>query len=182
MRKSIAIVLIAFSLAMISSTFLVKRVYNLLHPQQEEEEIKEPFSPFGFIKQITNAADTPQKEEGEKGTMEIHFENEEPLQKEKEIVKPIIQIELTAEEKQAVENYSKNPKVQSFIQELSGVISKEEMEKGNYLQIAFKPEVRSIFMKYAQDKEFRDLAAQIMKDKDLLRLTNDIIKQKEVQK
>lgn len=179
MRKSLAIVLIAFSLAMITSAFLVKRVHNFLHPQREEEEIKEPFSPFGFIKQINN---TQQKEEESEETMEIHFEEEEPLQKEKEIVKPVIQIELTAEEKQAVENYSKNPKVQSFVQELSGVISKEEMEKGNYLQIAFKPEVRSIFMKYAQDKEFRDLATQIMKDKDLLKLTNDIIKQKEVQK
>lgn len=183
MRKNIAIALIAFSLAMMSSAMLAKRVHKFLRPHQEGEEVTEQFSPFGIVKEIASVHGIDVGNKEEEGTMEIYFEDEEePFQKEKEIVKPVIKIELTSEEKEAIEAYSKNPKVQNFVQEISGVISNEELEQGNYLQIAFKPEVRSIFMKYAQDKEFRDMASKIMKDKNLLQLANNAMKQKEVQK
>lgn len=189
MRKNLAIALIAFSLAMVSSALIVKRVQNFLHPQQGKEEVEESFSPFGLLEKINTAHNTDEiaqeqsQNNGSENSLEISFEDEQtPTPKEKEIVKPIIKLNLTEEEKQAIETYSQNPKVQSFVQEISSVISKEELEQGNYLQIAFKPEVRSIFMKYAQDKEFRDLAAQIMKDKNLLQLANNVIKRNEVKK
>ncbi|MCR5505102.1 MAG: hypothetical protein K6E94_06115 [Elusimicrobiaceae bacterium] len=217
MRKTLAITLIAFSLAMMSSALLVKRVHNFLHPQQTEDENAESFSPFGIIEEIANIHGLGSEDQG---TMEIYFDDEYvPSKEEKEIVQPVIETELTAEErqlalnaklgpinvkpapqqqpdfraavqqlnlstvtKQTMESYSKNPKVQNFMQEMSGVISKEDIEKGDYLQIISKPEVRDIFMKYAQDKDFRDLINKAMQNKEIVQLANETIKRNEVRK
>ncbi len=216
MRKTLAITLIAFSLAMMSSALLVKRVHNFLHPQQTEDENTESFSPFGIIKEIASTNGLGNEDQG---TMEIYFDDEYvPSKEEKEMVQPVIETELTSEErqlalnaklgpinanpapqqpdfraaiqqlnlstvgKQTIESYSKNPKVQNFMQEMSRVISKEDIEKGDYLQIISKPEVRDIFMKYAQDKDFRDLINKAMQNKEIVQLANETIKRNEVRK
>jgi hypothetical protein len=181
MRKKISIALLAFSLAMICANFIVRRVGRLLPPpQQEIEEEEKDFIPFVPVKQ---------KNEDElviDSYLLILQKPEDPSglgpKQEKEVIKPILNIELTEEEKKAVETYSKNPKVKEFIKEISTVISQEELDQENYLQVVYKPEVRNIFMKYSQDEEFRNIAAEIMKNKDLLQLTKKIINNNEVKK
>ena len=183
MKKKLSIALLAFSLAMLCASFLVRRIQEFFPPSSQEEEITNSFSPFGMIKQDLSAEDNGNEvKETVQPVLEMKLETDMPVQEQKEIVKPIFKIELTEEEQSAIENYAKNPKLQAFINELSGVISKEEIEQQNYLQIAFKPEVREIFMKYSQDKEFREIASQIMKDKNLLQLAKKAVKEQEVQK
>ena len=180
MRKKLSIALLAFSLAMICANFIVRRVGKLFPPPlQEVEEEGEVFSPFAMTKQ---------KQDTEividstslvlKGREETH---KQPIQ-EKEIVKPILKFELTKEEEQIIETYSQNPKLKAFIEEISAVISDEELRQENYLQVAYKPEVRDIFMKYSQDEEFRKIASEIMKNKDLLELAKNTFNKNEVKK
>ena len=178
MRKKLSIALLAFSLAMLCANFLVRRVGSFLPPSQqeiEEMEDENDFSPFALVKQEDDKAE--QKTEQDVLTAQ----NEEDF-KEKEIVRPVLKFELTKEEEQTVENYTKNPKMQEFIKEISTVVSQEELDQENYLQIVYKPEVRNIFMKYAQDEEFREIASEIMKDKDLLKLAKQKINNSEVKK
>ena len=176
MKKKFYVALLAFSLAMICANFIIRRVGVLLSPPAQGEIAEQEFSPFGLVKQT----------EAEDRAKSPYFpkikEQELEFQEQKEIVRPVFQIELTDEEQKTVENYSQNPKMQEFVQELSKVISKEELEQENYLKIAFKPEVRAIFMKYSQDKEFREIAATIMKDKNLLQLAKRVVNTEEAKK
>ena len=147
MRKKISIALLAFSLAMICANFIVRRVGRFLPPpEQEIEEEEKEFSPFVAVKQDNE--DTPVID----SYLLVLQKPEDPSglgpKQEKEVIKPILNIELTEEEKKAVETYSKNPKVKEFIKEISTVISQEELDQENYLQVVYKPEVRNIFMKY----------------------------------
>ena len=179
MKKKLSIALLAFSLAMLCANFLVRRVGSFLPPSEQEiEEMEEEndFSPFALVKQ--------EDKETEENTEEkpVLTLQEQAEFKEKEIIKPILKFELTEEEKQTVENYTKNPKMQEFIKEISTVVSQEELDQENYLQIVYKPEVRDIFMKYAQDEEFREIASEIMKDKDLLKLAKQKINNREVKR
>ena len=179
MKKKLSIALLAFSLAMLCANFLVRRVGSLLPPSEQEiEEMEEEndFSPFALVKQEDKETqgNTEQKPA-------LTLQEQEEF-KEKEIVRPVLKFELTKEEEQTVENYSKNPKMQEFIKEISSVISQEELDQENYLQIVYKPEVRDIFMKYAQDEEFREIASEIMKDKDLLKLAKKTVNNREVKK
>lgn len=181
MRKKLSIALLAFSLALISANLLITRVKGVFFPQKQEVQEEVPFSPFGVIKQDSSTAEPTNN--GNRPFMEIKFEDEEPLQTQpKEVLQPILQINLTEEEQNAIESYAKNPKLKSFIEELSGVISKEDIENQNYLQIAFNPQVRAIFTKYSQDQEFREIASQVMKDKNVLELARKVVQEKEVQK
>ena len=173
MKKKLSIALLAFSLAMLCANFIVRRVGNFLpSPQQEIEESRE-FSPFATVK-------SEELKKAEKPA--LIYREQEDFKQEKELVKPILKIELTEEEKQTVETYSQNPKLRAFIEELSTVVSQEELEQGNYLQIVFKPEVRNIFVKYSQDEEFRKIAAEVMKDKNMLQLAKKIVSNSEVKK
>ena len=72
--------------------------------------------------------------------------------------------------------------MQAFIKEVSAAVSEEELEQENYLQTVYKPEVRSVFEKYSQDEEFRDIASEIMKNKDLLKLAQKLVYDSEVKK
>lgn len=181
MRKKLSIALLAFSLALICTNFLVKRVHSFLRPPvQEEENTFFPFS-LGETNQEDNfieIEDTYNKKE----TSYIIKDEEENFQKPKEIIQPILKLELSEEEKQTIENYAQNEKLKAFITDLSSVISQEELNQENYLKIAFKPEVRAIFMQYAQDPEFREIATTVMKDKNVLELAKKVIQNKEVAK
>ena len=176
MRTKLAIALLAFSLAMLSANSAVKRLHHFLHPQKQTEESS--FFPFSltpqssYIKVYENA-----EEEAAEKVLE-----EENLQQTKEFIKPVLKLELTDEEKQTIEYYAQNAKLRDFITELSGVVSQEDLNQENYLKIAFNPEVRSIFMKYTQDEEFRNIATSVMKDKNALELAKKIIQNNEVQK
>ena len=181
MRKKISIALLAFSLAMICANFIVRRVGRFLPPpEQEIEEEEKEFSPFVAVKQSNEDEPTVdsfllvlKRHDGAVGL---------GPEQEKEIIKPILNVELTEEEKQTVETYSKNPKVKEFIKEISAVVSQDELDQGNYLQVVYKPEVRNIFMKYSQDEEFRKIASEIMKNKDLLELAKNTFNKNEVKK
>lgn len=172
MKKKLSIALLAFSLAMLCANFLVRRVGSFLPPSEQEIEEEQDFSPF---------AQTKNDDENIKEKILI-TQTQKDFEQEKEIVKPILKVELTEEEKQTVENYSKNPKIQEFIKEISAAVSEEELNEENYLQIVYKPEVRNIFMKYAQDEEFREIASEIMKDKDFLQFAEKLINNSEVKK
>lgn len=196
MRKSLSVALLAFSIALICANLLAKRVHNFLRPQQQESYEETTFFPFSFTSQSNYIKVYDENEEGSEAPAEEIFKEEvkqnfvlempdaaeDGLQQPKEIVKPILKTELTEEEKQTVLNYLQNKKMQEFITEMSSVISQEDLEQENYLRIAFKPEVRSIFMKYAQDAEFREIAANVMKDKNVLELAKKIIQDNEVKK
>ncbi len=159
----------------------------MLPPSQEEiEETEIPFSPFAKVKQgdeqdkeIINSTDFILKTR----TVQIDLSSQEQVEEtKKEIVKPILKLEITEEEQKKVETYTKNPKLQEFIKELSTVITPEELDQENYLNVAFKPEVRAIFEKYASDEEFRETVTTIMKDKNFLQFADKIIKNNEVKK
>ena len=184
MRKKLSIALLAFSLAMLCANFLVRRVGSLLPPSQQEIEEERDFSPFQKVKQ-----DGQEKQKTEEEIIDSTFlvlKNQEGIEQnfeqEKELVKPVLKFELTEEEKQTVETYSQNPKLKDFIEELSAVISQEELEQENYLQVVYKPEVRNIFMKYSQDEDFRKIATEVMKDKKMLQLAKKIVNNSEVKK
>ena len=194
MKKKLSIALLAFSLAMLCANFIVRRVAKMLPPSQQEIEETEPyFSPFAEIKQeseentenneIINSTDliVKNKRKQEDYTW-IGTEFPQKEETGKEVIKPILKLELTEEEQKTIENYTKHPKLQAFINDLSTVISPEELEQENYLQIAFKPEVREIFIKYSQDEDFREIAETIIKDKNFLQFANKIIKNNEVKK
>ena len=174
MKKKLSIALLAFSLAMLCASFAVRQVGNIFKPLFETENVEEDFSPFGVIKTT--------------GTKNIEFpvtRNQEQnfeFQEKKEILKPVLQFEVTEEEKRAIGSYSQNPKLRAFVEDLSKVISQEEIDQENYLKIAFKPEVRAIFEQYSKDQEFREIAETIMKDKNLLQLAKKVINDKENQK
>lgn len=179
MKKKLSIALLAFSLAMLCANFLVRRVGRFIPPPEQEIteteiETEEDFSPF---EKVTKENTKPKVEKSL-----LVSQNKEDFNQEKEIVKPILKIELTEEEKQTVETYSQNPKLRAFIKEISAVVSQEELEQGNYLQIVFKPEVRNIFIKYSQDEDFRKIATEVMKDKNMLQLAKKIISNSEVKK
>ncbi len=186
MKKKLSIALLAFSLAMLCANFIVRRVAKMLPPSQEEiEETEIPFSPFAEVKQndgkdkeIINSTDLILKSK----TEQIDFTVEEKEEPKKEIVKPILKLELTEEEQKTVETYTKNPKLQEFIKEISTIITPEELEQENYLNVVFKPEVRAIFEKYASDEEFRETVTTIIKDKNFLQFADKIIKNNEVKK
>ena len=178
MKKKISIALLAFSLAMLCANFIVRRVGKFFPPpQQEIEEEGQEFSPFALVKQVNNEESII-----DSSSLVLQGGEQVELNQEKEIVKPVFKIELTEEERQLVETYSQNPKIQSFIKEISAAVSQEELEQKNYLQIAYKPEVRDVFIKYSKDEEFRKIAAEIMKNKDLLKLAKNIINKNEVKK
>ena len=191
MKKKLSIALLAFSLAMLCANFIVRRVAKMFPLSQEEIEEAGPyFSPFAEVKQeteedkeIINSTDFIVKSRIKQGEP-IYIEKVEFPQEEtvKQVVKPILRTELTEEEQKTIENYTKNPKLQSFIKELSTVISPEELEQGNYLNIVYKPEVREIFVKYTQDENFREIAETIIKYKNFLQFANKIIKNNEVKK
>ena len=152
MRKTLAIALLAFSLAMITANSLAKRVLNFLHPQAKEEKVEETFFPFGigsdkdtnYIK-VYNIDEEPALEE--------QYTVDGNLKQAKEYVAPVLKVGLTEEEKQTIAGYAKNDKLKDFIKEISGVISQDDLKQGNYLQVAYNPQVRSIFEKYAKDEE-----------------------------
>ena len=180
MRKKLSIALLAFSLAMLCANFLVRRVKEFIPPSQQEiEEAEENiyFSPFATVTQ-------DKVEITEESTLQAKpvLTAQEEFKQEKEIIKPILKIDLTEEEKQIIETYSEDPKLREFIKELSTVISQEELEQGNYLQIVYKPEVRNIFQKYSLDKDFRNIATKVMKDKNMLQLAKKIVNNSEVKK
>ena len=180
MKKKLSIALLAFSLAMLCASFLVRRVGDFLPPSKqevEEEEENKAFSPFVLVKQ----ENTKTKENAEQ-TKPVLTQTEEDFVQEKEIIKPILKIELTEEEKQTIETYSQDPKLRAFIKEISGVVSQEELEQGNYLKIVYKPEVRNIFLKYSKDPDFRNMATKVMTDKNMLQLAKKIVKNSEVKK
>ena len=189
MKKKISIALLAFSLAMICANFLVRRIGKLVPPPPTQEiEEEADFSPFAAIKQddtentpieILNSTDyiIKLRKENVKYIQEDEFKATE-----KEIIKPVLKLELTEEEKRTVETYNQNPKLKAFIEDISAVVSQEELEQENYLQIVYKPEVRNIFMKYSQDEDFRKIATEIMKDKDVLQLAKKIVNNSEVKK
>ena len=182
MRKKLSIALLAFSLALICANFLAKRVHNVLRPPvQEEENTFFPFS-LGKTGQDNNFIEIKDADNKEKPSYIIIKDEEENFQKPKEIIQPILKVELSEEEKQTIENYAQNEKLRAFITDLSGVISQDELNQENYLKIAFKPEVRAIFMQYAQDPEFREIATTVMKDKNVLELAKKVIQNKEVAK
>lgn len=188
MRKALTIALLAFSVALISANLLAKRVHNFLHPQAEEEAEKAeiPFFPFALNSQSNYIVVEGENEDQTASEYPISLEKQNTMeasyQQAKEIVQPILKLELTDEEKKAVENYTKNKKLRAFISEISGVVSQEQLNQENYLKIAYNPEVRNIFMKYAQDEEFRKMAADVMKDKEVLELAKKIIQNNEVKK
>ena len=95
---------------------------------------------------------------------------------------PVLKVKLTREEEQIVGTYSKNTKMQELINEISTVVSQEELEQENYLQIVYKPEVRSIFEKYSKDEGFREIALEVMKNKYLLQLAQKLVNDSEVKK
>ena len=178
MKKKLSIALLAFSLAMLCANLLVRRVGSFLPPSQQEiEEAEEniDFSPFEKIIQDNKLAE-------EKKDKILLTQTQEDFSQEKEIIKPILKIELTEEERQNIETYSQNPKLREFIHEISTVISQEELEQENYLQIVYKPEVRNIFLKYSKDEDFRNMATEIMTNKNMLQLAKKIISNSEVKK
>ncbi len=188
MRKKLSIALLAFSLAMICANFIVRRVGRFFPPPQQEVEEERGFFPFASVNE-DSTENTPTEISGPNDlTVKIRPENVEYIQEdeiritEKEIVKPVLKLELTEEEKQTIETYSKNPKLSAFIKEISATVSQEELEQGNYLQIVHSPEVRSIFMKYSQDEDFRKIATEVMKDKKMLQLAKKIVNNSEVKK
>ncbi len=172
MRKKLSIALLAFSLAMLCANFLVRRVGRLLPPPEQEVEEEQDFSPFAQVKND----DEKVKENF------LITQAQENFEKEKEIVKPILKVELTEEEKQTVETYSKNPKMQEFIKEISAAVPEEELNEENYLQIVYKPEVRNIFEKYSQDEDFREMATEIIRNKDFLQFAEKLVNNSEVKK
>lgn len=181
MRKKLSIALLAFSLAMLCANFLVRRVREFIPPSQQEiEEAEEEivFSPFERVKQDN----TETTEENILQIKPVLIQTQEEFEQEKEIIKPILKIDLTEEEKQTVETYSKNPKLKEFIKEISTVVSPEELEQENYLQIVYKPEVRNIFQKYSQDEDFRNIASKVIADKNMLQLAKKIVNNSEVKK
>ena len=177
MKKKLSIALLAFSLAMLLANFLVRRVGKMLPPSQEEiEEAETDFTPFGK----SDKTDTIKPGEMSFEKLESYYQPQE-----EEIVKPLLDEELTEEQKNTVETYVQNPQLEDFIKEISAVIPPEKLEQENYLNIAYNPEVRNIFMKYSQDKNFRTVAETIMKDKNLLQFAEKLINEKndkEVQK
>lgn len=173
MKKKLSIALLAFSLAILCANFLVRRVESFIPSSDQEIEESREFSPFAKLK------DEDVKEVKKPALI---AQEQEDFNQQKELVKPILQIELTEEEKQTVETYSQNPKLREFIKEISTVVSQEELEQGNYLQIVFKPEVRNIFVKYSKDEEFRKIAAEVMKDKNMLQLAKKLVNNSEVKK
>lgn len=177
MKKKLSIALLAFSLAMLCANLLVRRVGSLLPPSSQKIEEEGDFSPFALQqnKQEDIVTDSPSL------ILQSDTETLTPEQ-EKKIIKPILKTELTEEEKQTIETYSKNPKLRAFIKEISAVISQDELEQGNYLQIVYKPEVRNIFLKYSQDEDFRNIATKVMTDKNMLQLAKKIISNSEVKK
>lgn len=180
MRKHLSIALLAFSIAMITANSLAKKVHHFLRPQAGEEVAENSFFPFAATSQsnYVKVYETEAEYEAEKA----QNATEDDLQQTKEFIQPILKMELTDEEKQVVTTYAQNDKLKAFITELSTVISPEELHEENYLKIAFKPEVRDIFMKYARDEEFRDVATTVMKDKNVLELAKKIIQNNEVKK
>ena len=195
MRKTLSIALLAFSIAMISANSLAKRVHHFFHPQEQEISKEETtFFPFSLTssQNVIKVHDDNEEEENTlteeteevKGNFIVETQDatEDGLQQSKEIIKPVMKLDLTDEEKQIVANYLQNEKMRAFITELSGVISQDELNQESYLKIAFDPEVRNIFMKYAQDEEFREMATNIMKDKKVLELAKKIIQNNEVKK
>lgn len=182
MKKKLSIALLAFSLAMLCANFIVRRVKGILPPPQQEtiEEEKE-FSPFGLTKQQNETQNTEENMIDPTDLILIG-KTEQMYSQEKELVKPILKTELTKEEKQTVETYSQNPKMQAFIKEISAAVPEEELNQENYLQIVYKPEVRDIFMKYSQDEDFRKMATEIMKNKDFLQFAEKTINNSEVKK
>ncbi len=173
MKKKLSIALLAFSLAILCANFLVRRVESFIPSSDQEIEESREFSPFAKLK------DEDVKEVKKPALI---AQEQKDFNQQKELVKPILQIELTEEEKQTVETYSQNPKLREFIKEISTVVSQEELEQGNYLQIVFKPEVRNIFVKYSKDEEFRKIAAEVMKDKNMLQLAKKLVNNSEVKK
>jgi hypothetical protein len=184
MRKKLSIALLAFSLAMLCANFIVRRIGKFLPPPQQEIEEERDFSPFEKIKR---------DEQEQQKTEEVIIDStllvlkeqegiEQNFEQEKEIVKPVLKFELTEEEKQTIETYSQNPKLRTFIEEIFTVVSQEDLEQENYLQIAHSPEVRNIFMKYSQDEDFRKIATEVMKDKNMLQLAKKIVNNSEVKK
>ena len=177
MRKKLSIALLAFSLAMLCANFLVRRVGSFLPPSEQEMEEENNFSPFTLVKQ-------EEKNDTIANTRLLILEHKQGIEPESEteIIKPILKLELTEEEKQTVETYTKNPKMQQFIKEIYAVVPEEELDQENYLQIVYKPEVRDIFLKYSQDEDFKNIASEIMKNKDFLQLANKLINDSEVKK
>ena len=182
MRKKLSIALLAFSLAMLCANFIVRRIGSFLpSPQQEMEEEEKDFLPFGLHKQQDNT-EYASEDITDSTDFIVKHHTEQVYAQEKELIKPILKAELTKEEKQTVETYAQNPKMQAFIREISAAVPEEELDQENYLQIVYKPEVRDIFMKYSQDEDFRKMAAEIMKNKDLLQLAEKTINNSEVKK
>ena len=98
MRKKLSIALLAFSLAMLCANFLVRRVGGFLPPSQQEiEEAEEEsnFSPFERVKQDN----TEITEENIEQVKPVLTQTQEDFEQEKEIIKPILKIDLTEEEK-----------------------------------------------------------------------------------
>ena len=181
MRKALAIALLAFSIALIFANALIMRVHNFMHPKQEEEKIETNFFPFALPSERNYIVVHDEENEGSKYALEGENTSvEEDFQPVKEIVQPILKLELTEQEKEIVINYTKNDKMKDFIKELSGVITPEDLKQENYLKIAYNPQVRDIFMKYAKDEEFRKMATEVMKDKEVLELAKKIIQNNEV--
>ena len=182
MRKKLSIALLAFSLAMLCANFLVRKVGGVLPLSQEIAGGEQDYSPFEKIKQDKETQDIDIVIDSPLLVLKNQEGIEENFEQEKKLIKPILKIELTEEEKQTVESYTQNPKLRAFIKEISTVISPEELEQGNYLQIVYKPEVRNIFLKYSQDEDFRNIATEVMKDKNVLQLAEKIVSNGEVKK
>ncbi|MBO7605710.1 MAG: hypothetical protein J6S61_04530 [Elusimicrobiaceae bacterium] len=182
MRKKLSIALLAFSLAMLCANFLVRRVGSFLPPPAQETEEENDFSPFALVKQEDNKEYSIEDMIDPTDLILQQRTETYPASSEKEIVRPVLKVKLTREEEQLVGTYSKNPKMQEFIKEISTVVSQEELEQENYLQIVYKPEVRSIFEKYSKDEGFREIALEVMKNKYLLQLAQKLVNDSEVKK
>lgn len=189
MRKTFSVALLAFSIAMITANSLAKRVHRFLRPQAEEEKIETTFFPFALTSSTeTNYIKVHDIDEVENTATEepyvidLQYPAEENLPPVREFIPPVMKTGLTDEEKQTVRNYAKNDKLKAFITEISSVVSQDDLKQENYLKIAFNPQVRSIFEKYARDKEFREIATNVMKDKEVLEFAKKIIQDKEVRK
>lgn len=181
MRKTLAIALLAFSIAMIAANSLAKRVHRFLRPQATETKTESDFFPFEML---SNEGENYIKvhDLDEDPSLQGDYTFEENYKPVREYIPPVLKVGLTEEEKRTVESYAKNDKLKAFMKELSGVITQDDLKQGNYLQVVYNPKVRSIFEKYAQDEEFREIATNVMKDKEVLEFARKIIQNDEVKK
>ena len=96
MKKKLSIALLAFSLAMLCANFLVRRVGSFLPPPPQETEEEKGFFPFALVKQDTKNTEENIAEAKPEQTVLITQDLENF--NEKEIIKPILKIEVTEEE------------------------------------------------------------------------------------